>query len=156
MTGQGYPDDPLNKEPFIGQIVQATMTLSSGGAVLPPLLASADARRESGRVVAPVPWNPDPKKQKRNHILRYPNCLYAVLQSSLQSRKHELPVFRINDLPAFQLAQYKYLPANCIVEIKLDNLKANQLAAEHYTALLSAYLLHERLLFQLDHKKQKH
>ena len=140
------PDDPLNTEPFIGQIVQAKMSLSSGGAVLPPLLASADARRESGRVVAPIPWNPDPKKQKRNHIRRYPDYLYAVSQSSLQSGKHELPVFRIDDLPAFRLAQYKYLPANYVVEIKLDNSEANQLAAEHYTALLSAYLLHERLL----------
>jgi len=139
------PDDkPSDLKPFMGQIVQAQMSLASGGAVLPPLLASLDNRRESGLVVAPVPWHPN-LDQKGNHILRYPDYLYAVSQSSLRL-DNELANFRVDKLPAFRLAQYKYLPANWIAEIKSENTAANHLAAEHYCAFMSAYLLHERLL----------
>jgi hypothetical protein len=129
----------------MGQIVQAQMSLANGGTVLPPLLASADNRRESGLVVAPVPWHPNLEKQKGNHILRYPDYLYAVSESSLQL-DGKLADFRVDKLPAFRLAQYKYLPANWIAEVKSGNSVDNHLAAEHYCAFMSAYLLHERLL----------
>ena len=135
--------DPLDKKAFMGQVVQAKMSLSSDKGVLPPLLASADNRRESGVVVASVPWHPDLVKQKGNHILWYPDYLYAVSLSSIQTRIQDLDV---DDLPAFRLAQYKYLPASWIVEIKSEDTDANNLAAEHYSAFISAYLLHERLL----------
>lgn len=139
------PDDkPSDLKPFMGQIVQAQMSLASGGAVLPPLLASPDNRRKSGLVVALVPWHPN-LDQKGNHILRYPDYLYAVSQSSLRL-DDELVNFRVDNLPAFRLAQYKCLPANWIAEIKSEDTAANHLAAEHYCAFMSAYLLHERLL----------
>jgi hypothetical protein len=138
-------DEPSDSKPFMGQIVQAQMSFTSGGAVLPPLLASHDNRRESGLVVARVPWHPNLEKQKGNHLFRYPDYLYAVSQSSLQL-DDKLANFRVGKLPAFRLAQYKYLPANWIAEIKSENTEANHLAAEHYCALMSAYLLHERLL----------
>lgn len=130
-------------EPFMGQVVQAKMSLSNRVGVLPPLLASADDRRESGLIVAPVPWAPNLLKQKGNHILWYPDYLYAVSQSSLWSRIQD---FDVDELPAFRLAQYKYLPANWIAEIKSEDTVSNHLAAEHYSAFISAYLLHERLL----------
>lgn len=136
------PDGGPSK-PFMGQIVQAKMSLSNRAGVLPPLLASVDDRRESGLPVASVPWAPNLLKQKGNHILWYPDYLYAVSQSSLRPRIND---FNVNQLPAFRLAQYKYLPGNWIAEIKSENTAPNHLAAEHYSAFISAYLLHERLL----------
>lgn len=141
------PDsDPVGKKPFMGRIVQAKMSLSSGKAVLPPLLASADARRESGLPVAPVPWCPDLRKQKGGHVLWYPDYLYAVSKSSLQLRIEGRDVDNVDTLPAFRLAQPEYLPANWLAEIKSEDTDANHLAAENYCALMSAYLLHERLI----------
>lgn len=135
--------DPSDSEPFMGQIVQAKMSLSGDGGVLPPLLASSNDRRESRLVVASVPWAPDLIKQKGNHILWYPDYLYAV---SLSSLRRQIPDFDVDELPAFRLAQYKYLPGNWIAEIKSEDTQANHLAAEQYSAFISAYLLHERLL----------
>ena len=140
---QDLDGDPSDSEPFMGQIVQAKMSLSGDGGVLPPLLASANDRRESRLVVASVPWAPDLIKQKGNHVLWYPDYLYAV---SLSSLRRQIPDFDVDELPAFRLAQYKYLPGNWIVEIKSENTEANSLAAEQYSAFISAYLLHERLL----------
>ena len=141
---QDLNGDPL--KPFIGRIVQAKMSLSRDRGVLPPLLASADNRRESRLFVAPVPWAPNLLKQKGNHILWYPDYLYAVSLSSLRCQIHDLDDMDVDQLPAFRLAQYKHLPANWIAEIKSENTEANHLAAEHYSAFISAYLLHERLL----------
>lgn len=141
------PDsDPVGSKPFMGRIVQARMSLSSGRAVLPPLLATADARRESGLPVAQVPWSPDLRKQKGGHVLWYPDYLYAVSKSSLQLRMEDQDVDGVETLPAFRLAQHEYLPANWLAEIKLEDTDANHLAAENYCALMSAYLLHERLI----------
>jgi hypothetical protein len=40
------------------------------------------------------------------------------------------------------------LPANWLAEIKAENAPPNNLAAENYSAFMSAYLLHERLLLR--------
>lgn len=145
-TVQTPDSDPVGEKPFMGRIVQAKMSLSSGKAILPPLLASADARRESGLHVAPVPWDPDLRKQKGNHVLWYPDYLYAVSKSSLQLQIKDTRIKHTDTLPAFRLAQHEYLPANWLAEIKSEDTDANHLAAENYCALMSAYLLHERLL----------
>jgi hypothetical protein len=92
------PDcEPSNSKPFMGQIVQAQMSLSNDGSVIPPLLASGD------------------DQQKGGHVLWYPDYLYAVSQSSLELRMQFLGV---EQLPAFRLAQNGYLPANWLAEIK--------------------------------------
>ena len=141
------PDsDPVGTKPFVGRIVQAKMSLSSGRAILPPLLATADARRESGLPVAPVPWSPDLRKQKGGRVFWYPDYLYAVSKSSLQLRIEDQHIDYVDTLPAFRLAQHEYLPANWLAEIKSEDTDANHLAAENYCALMSAYLLHERLI----------
>lgn len=141
------PDsDPVGEKPFMGRIVQAKMSLSSGSAILPPLLASADARRESGLPVALVPWDPDLRKQKGGHVLWYPDYLYAVSKTSLQLQIKDKHINYVDALPAFRLAQHEYLPASWLAEIKSENTDANHLAAENYCALMSAYLLHERLI----------
>ena len=49
-------------------------------------------------------------------------------------------------LPGFRLAQRGFLPASWLAEVKAEDTDANNLAAENYIALLSAYILHERLL----------
>jgi hypothetical protein len=147
-------DDRSDSKPFVGQIVQAKMTLSAGGAVLPPLLATGGARRKSGLIVAPVPWVPDLKRQKGNHILWYPDYLYAVSESSLKSRLGLRKLPNLSQIPAFRLAQRQYLPANWLAEIKAEDTETNHLAAENYSALMSAYLLHERLLLRWIAKNQ--
>jgi len=135
------------------------MPLSEGGAVIPPLLASEGDRRKSGLTVAPVPWVPNLKQQKDNHILWYPDYLYAVSASSLISRldhdedDNEDP--DLSDFPAFRLAQPQYLPANWLSEIKADDTESNHFAAENYSALMSAYLLHERLLRWITKNESK-
>ena len=137
---------PSNSKPFMGQIVQAQMSLSSDGSVIPPLLASGDARRESRRVIAPVPWHPNLKEKKAGHVLWYLDYLYAVSQSSLELRFEFRNIQQLRQLPAFRLAQKGYLPGNWLAEIKDEDADAKHLAAENYSALMSAFLLHERLL----------
>jgi hypothetical protein len=143
------PDcDPVESKPFMGRIVQARMPFSGDGAVLPPLLASEGDRRESGLYVARVPWDPDLKIQKGNRVLWYPDYLYAVSLSSLRHRLRGFCQPFIAALPAFRLAQNEYLPGNWIAEIKAEDTESNHLAAENYCALMSAYLLHERLILR--------
>jgi len=76
-------DKRPDSKPFIGRIVQAKMTLSEGGAALPPLLASSEARRKSGLIV-PVPWVPDLKRQTR--------CCQGVRDSATRNRRTARPV----------------------------------------------------------------
>ncbi|KAF2807478.1 uncharacterized protein BDZ99DRAFT_478950 [Mytilinidion resinicola] len=145
------PDsDPIESKPFMGRVVQAKMSLSiRRGAVLPPLLASADDRRASGLHVAKIPWDPDLRKNKGNQERWYPDYLYAVSQSSLATRGNDYYAHEVeNTLPAFRIAQHSYLPASWLAEIKSADTELNHLAAENYLAFMSAYLLHERLILR--------
>ena len=48
--------------------------------------------------------------------------------------------------PLFDSLSTSTYPANWLADIKAENTEANHLAAEHDSALMSAYLLNETLL----------
>jgi len=143
------PDSELiDNRPFIGRTVQAKMFLlseseSHDGPVLPPALASPPDRKESVVSVDLDRWMPD---SKRKESLWYPDYLYAVSWSSLAKFVGNESSY--NHFPAFRLAQHKYLPASWVAEIKAKSRDEDHLGAENYLAIISAYLLHERLLLR--------